>query len=418
MRDPSLPKGANHVVLTVRKVEALRPRSGEERTEYWDVGLRGFGVRVAASGRKTFTVRYVFQGARRRKDIGIHGVSITYQAARAEAERLISEARNGRDPELSITLMKKHDVANFGDLCDAYVQQRLPELRQATRDSMNHILRKELRPAWGARDPQSIQPEEIDEWSHRLARRAPYIANRAFDYMRVVYGWAIKRRMLRYTPFVGLTQPYREQPRTRAFDHAELGRIFGALRQAPEQVTAIWLLLFYTGNRLRETLRTEWAWINFDERYLLLPGAVTKNKREHLVPLVDQAIELLTSLRATAGASAYVFPGPDGKPLHWVHKAARQVLADAEISNGRPHDIRRTLATSLAKDGVEPSIIDMVLNHLAPGQRLHRVYNTYNYIAEKRAALDRWMRRLAATLGHASNDVLLARSQPEATVSA
>lgn len=51
---------------------AERSKTTQERTEYWDVGLPGFGVRVAASGRKTFTVRYTISGKQRRKDLGTH----------------------------------------------------------------------------------------------------------------------------------------------------------------------------------------------------------------------------------------------------------------------------------------------------------------------------------------------------------
>ena len=67
-------KGANEVVLNVRKLESLRAAPGQERTEYRDVGLRGFGVRVAASGRKTFTVRYLVHGHRSPRDLGVYGV--------------------------------------------------------------------------------------------------------------------------------------------------------------------------------------------------------------------------------------------------------------------------------------------------------------------------------------------------------
>lgn len=413
MESTQLPKGSNQVVLTVRKVEALRARSGDERTEYWDVRLKGFGLRVASSGRKTFTVRYVVRGFRRRKDLGVYGVTTTYLEARTEAERIISEARNGRDPEMSTMLLKRNNISDFHGLCDAYMEQRLPELRPATQQGMGRIIRKELVPVWGARDPQSIQPEEVDDWAHRLARRAPYLANRSFDYMSVIYGWAIKRRMLRYTPFIGLTKPHREEARTRVFDNAELSSIFDALRQAPPQTSAIWLMLFYTGNRLREVLRMEWAWINIEEQYLLLPAAVTKNKREHVVPLVTPAMELLLELRRQSAGSPYVFPGPKGKPLNWVQKAAERLLAAAQIKDGRHHDIRRTMATAMAKDGIEPSIIDMTLNHVPPGQKLHRVYNTYNYIPEKRAALERWVARLMTVLGGEPNSVMLARRQPD-----
>src|SRR5687768_11799450 len=200
-------KGSNEVVLNVRKLESLRPAAGDERTEYWDVGLRGFGVRVAASGRKTFTVRYLLHGQRFRRDLGVYDVTTGYSSARAEAERIISEARNGRDPFLSATLLKQADIDTFEGLCRRYLADPAPGrkgriLAEETRKGMTRIVNKELIPAWGHRDPNSIQPEDVEAWVRRIAKgegrkkAVPYLANRSFDYMAMIYSWAARRRLL------------------------------------------------------------------------------------------------------------------------------------------------------------------------------------------------------------------------------
>jgi hypothetical protein len=88
---------------------------------------------------------------------------------------------------------------------------------------MTRIINRELIPQWGLRDPNEIQPEEIEAWTrgiaigHRRAKAAPYLANRSFDYMAMIYSWAIRRRLLRSTPFVRLEKPFVEQRRSRTF---------------------------------------------------------------------------------------------------------------------------------------------------------------------------------------------------------
>jgi integrase len=135
----------------------------------------------------------------------------------------------------------------------------------------------------------------------------------------------------------------------------ELRRLIAALAQAPKQVAAVWLMLLYTGNRLRETLRLEWAWIDFKTKHLVLPTAVTKNRRPHLVPLVQGAIALLEMVRALDPKSPYVFRGPDGKPLRWMQRASEAILSNS-IEDGRHHDTRRILQTNLAELGVPPHV--------------------------------------------------------------
>jgi integrase len=420
-------KGANLVFLNIAKLDALKPRAGEHRTEFWDRGLRGFGVRVYSSGQKIFTVRYWLYSKQRRKDLGLYrnkrgvvGGEVTFTDARAEAERIISEARNDRDPFLSSALLKKADVSTFEGLCTKYLADPAPGrkgrvLSDVTRTGMTRIITKELIPVWGARDPNSIQAEEIEAWVRGIAsgdgrkKAAPYLANRSFDYMAMLYSWAIRRRLMRYTPFVGLDKPFAEQKRTKMFGNDELRRLFEALKQAPKQIAGLWLMLFYTGNRLRETLKMEWSWIDREKKYVVLPGEVTKNKRDHLVPLVPKAMKLLETLKELSGESPHVFPGPTGDPMNWVQKACARIMANAGINDGRHHDTRRVLQTNMAEMGVPPHVADMLLNHAikdAPKSRQH--YDTHHYIPEKREALMRWVTRLTKVLGYDPNAVMKA----------
>jgi len=62
------------------------------------------------------------------------------------------------------------------------------------------------------------------------------------------------------------------------------------------------------------------------------------------------------------------------------------------------HDLRRTAATRKAEAGVSRDHIAKVLNHVEGGPAATRVYDRYDYDAEKRDALDRWARRLAAII--------------------
>src|SRR5713101_1271767 len=183
--------------------------------------------------------------------------------------------------------------------------------------------------------------------------------------MAMIYSWAVRREILRYTPLLSLEKPFLEQPRTRSFGNDELRRLFAALTEAPKQIAAVWLMLFYTANRLRETLKIQWAWIDFEKKYLVLPAGVTKNKRPHLVPLVQPAIELLEMIKATK--SPYLFPGPDGRPLNWIQKATKKILGAAGIVNARHHDTRRVIQTNMAELGVAPHVADMILNHAIKG---------------------------------------------------
>ena len=85
------------------------------------------------------------------------------------------------------------------------------------------------------------------------------------------------------------------------------------------------------------------------------------------------------------------------------------MLDAAGIEDGRHHDTRRVVQTSMAELGVAPHVADMILNHAVKGVPRSRAhYDMYHYVPEKREALTRWVQRLAEILGYDPDDVMRA----------
>src|SRR5690606_35799471 len=131
------------------------------------------------------------------------------------------------------------------------------------------------------------------------------------------------------------------------------------------------------------------------------PGSRTKNKRPHLVPLSEAAVELLETIPRYAGGD-FLF-GMSGRSKFSGFSRAKARLDErvAEIAEDELemkalvpwtlHDIRRTAATRMADLGVMPHIIEAVLNHISGSKAgVAGTYNRSLYEPEKRAALELW----------------------------
>ena len=70
--------------ISKRTVDAQKPPAKGDRI-VWDDELRGFGLRVYASGRRTYVIQYRAKGRTRRFVLGPHGV-LTPAAARERAD--------------------------------------------------------------------------------------------------------------------------------------------------------------------------------------------------------------------------------------------------------------------------------------------------------------------------------------------
>src|SRR5438034_7104389 len=81
--------------LTDRKIASLKP--AKERTEYWDDGTPGFGLRVSPEGTKTFFLMYRFAGLRRRLKLGRYPEVPLFEA-RKNAKKALATVSEGKDP--------------------------------------------------------------------------------------------------------------------------------------------------------------------------------------------------------------------------------------------------------------------------------------------------------------------------------
>ena len=195
----------------------------------------------------------------------------------------------------------------------------------------------------------------------------------------------------------------------------------------PRSSIAVWLLLA-TGCRLSELLGAGWDQVDLAARTLYLPE--TKNQRDHTVHLSAFAVGHLQALadlrdKATAtrrktdpkaAALSWLFPNARGTaavvaPSLGKQLADRQTTADRKFAgrtvavdslvlpNGRwtAHDLRRTLATGMARLGVHGHVIEEALNHKLQG--VAAVYAHDRRRAEQAIAFDAWGAKLAELCG-------------------
>ena len=130
-----------------------------------------------------------------------------------------------------------------------------------------------------------------------------------------------------------------------------------------------------------------------------IPGARTKNKHKHVVPLSDLALELIGDVDGID----YLFPNDDGDgplPAHAVAKTIRKAQERFGLPHWTSHDLRRSAVTKMAEFGVAPIVLGHVINHRSvtkAGVTLS-AYSQYDYAREKRSALELWADRLSAII--------------------
>jgi integrase len=299
--------------ITKRDVDALAP--GHRDTFLWEAGdgaIKGFGVKCTPQGKKTFIFQYRLGGrGSPTKRIQIAEQGMLVAEARAEAERLRQGVRQGIPPSTTRTRNKAKLVSG---LIDLYIADRR-EQGLRTVNEIERLLKKDVLPEWGARPIASITVDDVIDLVEGIKRAgSPIHANRVLAWVKGMFTFAVKKRMLMASPAYPVEPPSPENDRDRVLSGAELVAIWNAAGGMHEAFGSALRLMMVTGQRRTEVGHLRRDEVNLTTRLWELPADRAKNKQAHTIHLSDQALEVLNG--APELSKIYYFSTDGEKPIN------------------------------------------------------------------------------------------------------
>jgi integrase len=368
--------------LTTAAIEGLKLNRGVADKIIFDDDVPGFGIRVRASGARTWIYQYKIGGRTRRLVLG--QVSAVKPArAREIAGDLHAKVRLGGDPAAEKRERVQRSLHTFGALTERFLDQY--HRRPRTRDEVVRHLRKYAAPLHPA-PVDAITLRDVSDLLTKIDKASgATTTNRVRSTLSACFVWGMREGLALSNPVVN-TNKREERRRDRVLANDEIVSIWNAV--GDDTFATIVKLLILTGQRRNEIGDLRWSEVDFAAGVLSLPGERTKNKRPHIVPLSPTARALLEKCPRT-GDKVFRFSAWS-LCKHLVDKRSG-------VSNWVIHDLRRTAATGMADIGIAPHIIEAVLNHVSGHKGgVAGIYNRANYAAEKAAALARWDEHISA----------------------
>jgi len=148
-------------------------------------------------------------------------------------------------------------------------------------------------------------------------------------------------------------------------------------------------LLFVRPGELR---KMEWTDVNLDSAEWVY--FVTKTETNHIVPLAQQAVEILREIQPLTGRGKYVFPGERDHDRPMSDNAIRSALRRMGWSNDEmtPHGFRAMASTILDNMGYKQEWLERQLAH----EEANKVKAAYKreawrmYLPERTAMMQQW----------------------------
>jgi hypothetical protein len=128
--------------ITKRKVGELQ--AGARDVFLWDTDLPSFGCKITPKGARIYVLQYGQAGRDHRITIGRHGIDVTAEQARLEAQRLRGLIATGETPTAKAT--KQTEVVTVAELGQRYLDEyAIPHkkpsgIAQDRRNLQNHVV--------------------------------------------------------------------------------------------------------------------------------------------------------------------------------------------------------------------------------------------------------------------------------------
>ncbi|AWN35871.1 tyrosine-type recombinase/integrase [Methylobacterium radiodurans] len=405
--------------ITKRLVEAAEPNGRDYFI--WCDELPGFGIRIFASGRRSYLVQYRANGRSRRATIGLHG-ALTADEARREAKALLGQVARGEDPaEERATRRASLTIA---ELCDRYLDAVDKGLIMGKRGAAKKAstlyvdrgrIERHIKPLLGrrlvaeltqpdvqrfVRDVQAGKTAGVIKTGFRgkaVVEGGPGTAARTVGLLGGILSFAISEQIITANPAAGVKRPADKKRKRRLApeEYAALGKVLLAAEGDGSerwQAVAGIRLLALTGCRLGEIVRLRWSEIDAAGSCLRLEET---KEGASVRPLGKAAAAVLERLQRVPGLP-YVLPAARGiGAFTSLPDALERITERAGLEGVTAHTLRHSFASTAGDLGYSDSTIGAMLGHAGHGVTSRYIHHLDAVLI---AAADRVADRVATCL--------------------
>jgi integrase len=372
----------------------------------------GMYLLVTPDSARYWRMDYRFAGKRRTLALGVYP-SVSLADARARREDARKSLAQDIDPGVAKRARKRAaKVAcenTFEAIAREWIANQRHRLAPRYRALLVARLEADIFPHIGSRPVAEIDaPETLDALRQIEKRGAIETARRLRQLCGQVFRYAIATGRAKHDPSADLRGGLKSPGRPRghkamplgelpAFMHA-LGVYDGDLRT--RLALRLMVLTFARTTELRAACWPEFENLDGNEPVWRIPAERTKMKREHLVPLAPQAVEVLRELREVRGsdASSFLFPSASLEKCMSNNTMLYALYRMGYHGRATVHGFRAMASTALNEMGFRPDVIERQLAH-EEKNAVRAAYNRAEYWNERRTMMNQWADHIDAIVG-------------------
>lgn len=381
-------------MLTDTKIRRLKPTPDKKTPDKYSDG-NGLQLHVFHTGRMSWIFAYRFNGKQKNLTLGSYEFMSLAQARakHLEARSLLAE---GVDPgeQKKKQKSKANENTSFKSLALEWLEGRKDFVKEPTYLRDLSVFEKDLFPYIGKMPIEEIKGRDVLDCAQRIeARGAQEMAKRSIPLAGRVFRYAIRKGLIENDPTPHLHEALkpRKVKNMARLDISEFPDFLHRMDRYHGNIlvkTALQLMTL-TFVRTAELRMMEWDEINFETREWRIPPHKMKMALLHIVPLSNQAIELLESLKPLTGHKQYVFYNHStGKPLS-SNALLSAIRTMGYMGKMTGHGFRGLASTTLHEQGYLHDAIEVQLAHKT-GNAVSQAYNHAQHLQYRTKMMQEW----------------------------
>lgn len=393
-------EGAAKVARTTRllsNTQVLRAKALEKDLTLHDGD--GLFLIVKTSRKKLWRFRYQRPATKQRTMMGLGAFpALSLADARGLRADYLTLLANGIDPQIQAEVAEEQQQialdSIFSTVAANWFQLKSKSVTPDYAKDIWRSLEKYVFPAIGNIPVQQIKARTLVEALEPIkARGALETVHRLVQRINEIMVYAINTGLIDANPASGIGMAF-EKPKKQnmpTLRPEELPKLMRSLVMSnlsvPTRCLIEWQLL--TLVRPSEASGARWVEVDFDKNLWTIPAERMKAKREHIVPLSPQALEILEVMKPISAHREHVFPSRNDPKQPMNSQTANAALK--RIGYGGKlvaHGLRAIASTAMNEAGLNSDVIEAVLAHIEKNE-VRRAYNRSAYL-EKRKELMSW----------------------------
>lgn len=382
--------------LTNNEILKAKPREKDFTLHDGD----GLFLLVKPSGKKLWRFRYQRPVSNSRTNLSLGSYpALSLAAARQIRDQHLTTLAHGIDPQQQEEqAFEQRQIALdsiFSTVAANWFQLKSKSVTEDYAKDIWRSLDKDVFPAIGAIPVQQLKARTIVEALEPIkARGALETVRRLVQRINEIMIYAVNTGLIDANPASGVGMAF-ERPKKQSMPTLrpeELPKLMRSLVMSnlsvPTRCLIEWQLL--TLVRPSEASGTRWAEIDLNAKLWTIPADRMKAKREHIVPLSPQAIEILEVMKPISAHREYVFPSRNDPKMPMNSQTANAALK--RIGYGGKlvaHGLRSIASTAMNEAGLNADVIEAALAH-SDKNEVRKAYNRSIYLDARIELMDWW----------------------------